>query len=154
MSETKNNTGKYYLIDDAGYATYIIDIEQILRIEDNSVISVNFNVWEANSWNIDTNEVYEKSFVAQVLWKWDNCTHWSFYGMDYDPDIKDSEKDSYYHICGSLFVTRWMIMFAFVRSVMIDICGDKCDDYKDSDKELDRQLLKGYTIKYQGPEKK
>ena len=93
-------------------------------------------------------KIYEKHFIANVYWKYDNCTHWNFYGMDYIPQTPNEDiNPGYYHICGSFFMTRWMIMFAFVRKVMNEILGDKTDDYEDSDKQLDKQLLKTYTIR-------
>lgn len=68
--------------------------------------------------------------------------------MDYDSEDKDEYiNPGYYHICGSFFMTRWMIMFAFVRTVMNEILGDQTNDYEDSDKQLDEQLLKKYTIR-------
>ena len=130
----------YELLDNSGCPIYIIDIHAI----DKSYVI--FKVWEIVSWYSETNEPVEKEFVAEVQWKYDNCTHWNFYGMDYDP-ATDEEKDSYYHICGSFFMTRWMIMFAFVRKVMTEILGDITQDYRDFDKELDNQLLKEYTIR-------
>lgn len=135
---------KYELLDKLGYPIYVIDIEKL----NDEKSCVDFTVWEVDSWD-DTNndkQIYEKHFVASVYFKWDWCTHWNFYGMDYDPET-DKEKDSYYHICGSFFMTRWMIMFAFVRKTMNEILGDKTNDYRDFDKQLDEQLLKTYTIR-------
>ena len=131
---------RYELLDKSGCPIYIIDTHVI----DKSY--VDFRVWEIDSWDSETNEPYEKEFIADVHWKYDNCTHWNFYGMDYNPET-DEEKDSYYHICGSFFMTRWMIMFAFARKVITEILGDITQDYRDSDKELDNQLLKEYTIR-------
>ena len=68
--------------------------------------------------------------------------------MDYDPENKDNDiNPAYYHICGSFFMERWMVMFAFVRTVMLEVLGDRTNDYLDSDKELDKMLLKDYTIR-------
>lgn len=130
----------YELLDKSECAICIISIK---RITESGVV---FTIWEVTSWDGETNEPYEKDFVAEVYWKYDNCTHWNFYGMDYDPET-DEEKDSYYHICGSFFMTRWMIMFAFARKVITEILGDTTQDYRDFDKELDNQLLKEYTIR-------
>lgn len=137
---------KYELLDELAYPIYVIDIEKV----GDEKSCVDSTVWQVDSWD-DTNndkQIYEKHFVANVYWKFDNCTHWNFYGMDYDPEDKDEDiNPSYYHICGSFFMTRWMIMFAFVRKVMNEILGDKTNDYRDFDKELDNQLLKTYTIR-------
>ena len=137
---------KYELLDELAYPIYVIDIEKV----GDEKSCVDSTVWQVDSWD-DTNndkQIYEKHFVANVYWKFDNCTHWNFYGMDYDPEDKDKDiNPGYYHICGSLFMTRWMIMFAFVRKVMNEILGDQTNDYEDSDKQLDEQLLKTYTIR-------
>lgn len=137
---------KYELLDELGYPIYVIDINKI----GDEKSCADFTAWQVDSWD-DTNnnkQIYEKHFVANVYWKFDNCTHWNFYGMDYDPEDKDNDiNPAYYHICGSFFMTRWMIMFAFVRKVMNEILGDTTQDYRDFDKELDNQLLKTYTIR-------
>jgi hypothetical protein len=137
---------KYELLDELGYPIYVIDIEKV----GDEKSYADFKLWAVDSWD-DTNgdkQIYEKHFVATVYWKFDNCTHWNFYGMDYDPEDKDKDiNPGYYHICGSFFMTRWMIMFAFVRKVMNEILGDKTNDYSDSDKQLDEHLLKTYTIR-------
>lgn len=137
---------KIELLDELGYPIYVIDIEKV----GDEKSCVDSTVWQVDSWD-DTNndkQIFEKHFVANVYWKFDNCTHWNFYGMDYDPENKDNDiNPAYYHICGSFFMTRWMIMFAFVRKVMNEILGDKTNDYSDKDKELDKMLLKNYTIR-------
>ena len=41
------------------------------------------------SWFTDcSHNIYEKKFIAEVHWKWDFCTHWRFYGEDYDDKPK------------------------------------------------------------------
>jgi hypothetical protein len=140
--EKEGGEMKYELLDVSGCPIYIIDINVI----DKSYVDL--KVWQADSWDSETNEPYEKEFIAEVHWKYDNCTHWNFYGMDYIPQTPNENiNPGYYHICGSFFMTRWIIMFAFVRKVMNEILGDKTDDYEDSDKQLDEQLLKTYTIR-------
>lgn len=137
---------KYELLDELGYPIYVIDIE---KVSDGKGCA-DFKLWAVDSWN-DTNgdkQIYEKHFVANVFWKFDNCTHWNFYGMNYDPELPDEDiNPGYYHICGSFFMTRWMLMFPFVRKVMNEILGDQTNDYRDFDKQLDEQMLKTYTIR-------
>ena len=137
---------KYELLDELGYPIYVIDITKI----GDEKSFVDFKIWQVDSWDCTTDEkvIHEKHFISDVYWKFDNCTHWNFHGMDYDPEDKDENiNPGYYHICGSFFMTRWMIMFAFVRTVMNEILGDQTNDYEDSDKQLDNQLLKTYTIR-------
>ena len=140
---------KYELLDKSGCPIYVIDIEKIGEY-DNLKTHVDFKIWEVESWSTtaDTTKIGNKHFVANVYFKWDWCTHWNFYGMDYDPENKDNDiNPAYYHICGSFFMERWMVMFAFVRTVMLEVLGDRTNDYLDSDKELDKMLLKDYTIR-------
>ena len=136
----------YELLDEFGYPIYVIDITKI----GDEKSFVDFKIWQVDSWGCTTDEkvIHEKHFISDVYWKFDNCTHWNFHGMDYDPEDKDEDiNPGYYRICGSFFMTRWMIMFAFVRTVMNEILGDQTNDYEDSDKQLDNQLLKTYTIR-------
>ena len=140
---------KFELLDELGYPIYVIDINEI-GVEESHV---DFTVWQVDSWDCTTDEkvINEKHFISNVYWKFDNCTHWNFYGMDYDPELDKEDNNGinpgYYHICGSFFITMWMIMFAFVRKVITEILGDTTQDYHDFDKELDNQLLKTYTIR-------
>ena len=138
---------KYYLIEN-GFPIFELDINNLLEgLGEGTFVAADFNLYRAVSWNNEDNSVYEKDFVASVYFKWDWCTHWNFYGMDYDPTDKETERDSYYHICGSFSMTQWIKMFAFVRTVMFEVLGDQTNDYSDSDKELDKTLLKNYTIR-------
>ena len=136
---------KYELLDELGYPIYVIDIEEL----GDEKSHVDFKLWAVDSWDDihGDKKIYEKHFIANVYWKFDNCTHWNFYGMDYDPESDEDINPGYYHICGSFFMTRWMLMFSFVRKVMHEILGDKTDDYRDFDKQLDEQMLKTYTIR-------
>ena len=97
-----------------------------------------FIIYKAVSWDNDSfHNIYEKNFIAKVHWKWDFCTHWRFYGEDYDKSLGDEvEKDSYYHICSDH--SDYIRMFALL--------GDEQDWYNDKDKELDELVLKGFEI--------
>lgn len=138
---------KFELLNKHEQPIYIIDIDEI-GVEKSHV---NFRIWKGTSWDPETNEMSDKQFVANVYWKFDNCTHWNFYGQEYDPELDEEDNNGinpgYYHICGSFFLTKWIVMFAFVRKVMTEILGDTTKDYVDSDKELDDKLLKEYTIR-------
>ena len=86
---------KYYLKDSDGYPIFEVEIEKL------DEYYCDFIIYKAVSWDIDSfHNIYEKKFIAEVHWKWDFCTHWRFYGEDYDKSLGDeAEKDSYYHIC-------------------------------------------------------
>ena len=98
------------------------------------------------SWFTDcSHNIYEKKFIAEVHWKWDFCTHWRFYGEDYNECLGDeTEKDSYYHICSDH--SDYIRMFAFIRKLMYTLLGDEQTLYSDEDKELDELILKGFEI--------
>jgi len=136
---------KYYLVEN-DLPKFEIDITKInFAGAAKAVSSVDFNIYRADSW-ID-NTISKKHFIASVYYKWDMCTHWNFYGMDYDVENKEEDiNPAYYHICGSFSITDWMRMFAFVRKVMYEVLGDSTNDYSEVDKILDTQLLVGHKI--------
>ena len=109
---------KYWLknITDDSYEYPIFKVE----IEKSEKYYCDFIIYKAVSWGIDNNEIYEKNFIAKVHWKWDFCTHWWFYGEDYNECLDDeAEKDSYYHICSDH--SDYIRMFAFVRKLMYTV---------------------------------
>ena len=133
---------KYWLknITDDSYEYPIFEVE----IEKLDEYFCDFVIYEATSWESDSN-IYEKKFIAEVHWKWDFCTHWWFYGEDYDKSLGDeAEKDSYYHICSDH--SDYIRMFAFVRKLMYTLLYDEQTWYSDKDKELDELVLKGFEI--------
>lgn len=133
---------KYWLknIRDDSYEYPIFEVEIKMLDE----YFCDFTIYKATSWESDYSDIYEKKFIAEVHWKWDFCTHWWFYGEDYDKSCNNSEKDSYYHICSDH--SDYIRMFAFVRKVMYLLLGDKQGWYNEKDKELDELVLKGYEI--------
>lgn len=138
---------KYYLIEN-DFPIFELDINNLAEgLDEGTFVAADFTLYQATSWINEDNSISEKDFLASVYFKWDWCTHWNFYGMNYDPTDEESEKDSYYHICGSFSMNQWIRMFAFVRTVMLEVLGDQTNDYPDSDKELDKMLLKDYIIR-------
>lgn len=99
----------YYLKNkDDGYVTHKFEV-------DGDDFCLSGKCYEAYSWKM-TGEPYEYSFVAGVYCKWDACTHWYFYGEDYNPDaeIDEKEQDSYYHLCGGYSFMRHITAMCFV----------------------------------------
>ena len=131
---------KYYLKDSDEYPIFEVEIEKL------DEYFCDFTIYKANSWDNDSfHNIYEKNFIAKVHWKWDFCTHWWFYGEDYDECLgEEAEKDSYYHICSDH--SDYIRMFAFIRKLMYALLGDEQDWYNDKDKELDELVLKGFEI--------
>ena len=131
---------KYHLKDSDEYPIFEVEIEKL------DEYFCDFTIYKVISWFTDcSHNIYEKKFIAEVHWKWDFCTHWRFYGEDYDKSLGDeAEKDSYYHICSDH--SDYIRMFAFVRKLMYTLLGDEQDWYSDKDKELDELILKGFEI--------
>ena len=139
---------KYYLIEN-DFPIFELDITNLPEgFDKGTFVAADFNLYRVVSWINEDHSISEKDFVASVYFKWDWCTHWNFYGMDYDPEDKNENIDPcYYHICGSFSINQWIRMFAFVRTAMLEVLGDQTNDYSDKDKELDKMLLKDYTIR-------
>lgn len=131
---------KYYLKYSNGCPIFEVEIEKL------DEHFCDFTIYKAISWDNDSSHnIHKKKFIAEVYWKWDFCTHWCFYGEDYDKSLGDeTEKDSYYHICSDH--SDYIRMFAFIRKLMYSILGDPQDWYNEKDKELDEVVLKGYEI--------
>lgn len=112
--------------------------------------------YEAIEWSgVDFKDVVQWSFVADIYFKFDSCTHWWFYGEDYDPQTKN-EKDSYYHLCGCHSFTSHIRDMCFAWKVAADILSsaDGSDYSRDVyyenstvTSELIDLMLKDYTIK-------
>lgn len=95
----------YYLKSDDGYITH----KFVVEADD---FQLTGNCYAASSWYGD-NSPGDYDFVAGVYCKWDSCTHWYFYGEDYDPEI-DNEQDSYYHLCGGYTFLNHIKAMCFV----------------------------------------
>ena len=135
----ENKMKKYHLKDSNGCPIFGVEIEKLEKY------FCDFIIYKAISWESDYSDIYEKKFIAKVHWKWDFCTHWWFYGEDYDESLVDeTEKDSYYHICSG--ISDWIRLFAFTRKLMHSLLGDEQDWYDEKDKELDELVLKGFEI--------
>lgn len=99
-------------------------------------------------------------FFAHVFCKWDACTHWHFFGEDYDS--KKENPDSYYHICGASCFTRLVTMMCFLwklSPMIINECDKETTDYTNEEyyetdeiKRLIETMLDGYTIVKGGAE--
>ena len=84
----------YYLKDHNGHISHKF-------VVDDDDFCLEGRCYEVVTWNADWSP-YEYDFVADVYCKWDACSHWRFYGEDYNPDaeLDEKEQDSYYHLCG------------------------------------------------------
>ena len=128
----------YRLIDEHGYPIYEF------RIKDKDEY-LDGTLWEIYGWDADKNPS-SYNFMADVGMKWDLCSHWNFYGEDYYKfeDGEETEKDSYYHICGAYSYINFMKAMSFVCE--LGKMNIECCDNKEFDKVLSLNLLKGCKI--------
>lgn len=115
--------------------------------------------YRAVGWAGDTNQPCDWHFVADTYCKWDSCTHWYFYGENYDPDYEESETDSYYHLCTEYTFNDHIRLMCFVWKLVADIMTElrKGEEYYDADitkhyieleetRKLVDLMLDGYVI--------
>ncbi len=60
--------------------------------------------YDCISWDGETKKPLDWKFHSEVYAKWDGCSHWRFYGEDYnvkEDKCNNEGVDSYYHICSS-----------------------------------------------------
>jgi hypothetical protein len=94
----------------------------------------------------DNGNLLFPEFFAEACVKWDNCSHFNFYGQDYE---KDNEADSYYHICGSenYILFSSILYFAIITMYMINDETRTFYDYE-ADVDIMKDTLNklGYSI--------
>lgn len=134
----------WYLKDDDGQIGYKFVVEN----DDFNLIGKCYEVW---SWYVDGTPC-EYGFVADAYCKWDACTHWNFYGENYDPEITQ-KPDSYYHLCGGYSFMGHIIAMCFVWKLAEQIISENSsgyvnDEYYDHEriKQLIELVLNGYEI--------
>ncbi len=93
------------LITEDNQVLYLIEYEG-----DNFDYGVNFNVYEASGWDIDTNEVVDTEHYLKGFIKWDGCSHIWF-----------GDENGYLHICGKSYFER----HKQVMDAIWDVCSKK-----------------------------
>ena len=95
----------------------------------------------------------EWEFVADTYCKADACTHWYFFGEDYDPESKSEDNGcSYYHLCGGYCFMNHLTSMCFVWKLMEMLLGETRDyadeSYYDHEKikQVINLVLDGYVI--------
>jgi hypothetical protein len=95
-------------------------------------------------YKVSNDYALDYEFMADVSIKWDNCSHWSFNGMDYTEE--NDEINGYYHICGG----RSYINFIRGMTFAYELAKIKIEGFsvRDSECELieELNLLDGYKI--------
>jgi hypothetical protein len=143
----------YYLIEDKiGYI-----VAKLVLTDD----FMTGDCYTTHAWDTDGTPL-ESSYFAGFYCKPDSCTHWYFRGEYHDPEIKESDGDSYYHICGDYCLKDHIRTMCFIWKVaaMIHIEDAKAsrigwrpetiqECYLDDEeiKALMDLMLDGYTIK-------
>ena len=84
----------------------------------------------------------EDQFIAHVYAKFDSCTHWHFYGEDYDEEIT-KEPDSYYHLCGPYCFAQHIRCMCFVWKLVRLLMR-----WHELDCEIDKDI-EGYYCEYE-----
>lgn len=100
------------------------------------------------AWEIDHPVPFEWELVAEIYFRFDGCTHWHFWGEDWEGT--EETADSYYHICGSTCLLSMMRYMAFVWTV----CGKLQNEWSREEFYLDdkrlnhliESALEGYEI--------
>lgn len=112
----------YYLRNDNGYTVSKIEVTD----NDRCLIG---NCYQAVSWSTDKTPL-DWHFVTGVYCKFDGCTHWNFFGEDYDPEIygQGDKIDAYYHICGPECFIEHIRNMCFVwkvaETILVDCYAD------------------------------
>ena len=106
----------------------------------------------------DGKDVVDWDFFADVYCKFDGCTHWRFYGEDYNPEqdshTHDNEIDAYYHICGPGRFKEHVMNMCFVWKLAEMVLKNGCINHMIDDNyetigftgKLVDKMLEGYTI--------
>lgn len=124
-------------------------VESMIEVEKHNRCHADLICYQATAWGIDTKTPMDYMFLASAYCKWDSCTHWYFYGEDYIPGDDASDKDSYYHLCGSRSFIDHIRAMCFMWKIACEIIGDRAEDnYFASNlcKETVEFMLKGYEI--------
>lgn len=112
--------------------------------------------YEAAGWEPNGTPVNWK-FVAATYCRADACTHWRFFGENYDLDSRAEDNGcSYYHLCGGYSFMDHLTSMCFVWKLMGMLLGETrnyvADCYYDGEriKKTIDLILDGYTIEKEG----
>jgi hypothetical protein len=126
----------------------LIDNGRIIAIYkiDKYPMNIDGKIYKITDWGKNNNPT-DMEFFANAWVKWDNCSHFNFYGQDYK--YGEEEKNSYYHICGPKEYIEFssILYFAIITMTMIN---DKTKTFYDYETDIDimKDTLKnlGYNI--------
>ena len=97
-----------------------------MELTDGEKPCVNGHCYEVTGWSFENKEPVNLHYLAGIYAKWDACTHWYFFGEDYDPEWNDETKeiDGYYHLCGEGSFVRHIRLMCFIWKVISQLIGD------------------------------
>lgn len=122
---------KYRLIDEDNLCTHEF------RISKSDEYYIEGSLYSIVGTKLD-NEPCDYEFVTDAYIKWDACSHFWFYGEDYD-DGEELEKDSYYHICGGYNYLDFIRGIAFIYKLARENIK-KCDKNEFENKDILRLI--------------
>lgn len=146
----------YYLKDIVG--GYVLG-KFVVREDSNTCVIG--DCYEATGWG-SNKEAVIWAYHSGVYCKWDACTHWHFYGEDYDPELNATDRcmDSYYHLCTDGGFTNHIRLMCFVWKIVSSIMAahnegedfsnyiDIMDNYFDlgDTQKLVDLMFEGYSV--------
>jgi hypothetical protein len=102
-------------------------------------MNIDGKIYRVTEWGQNNNPIGFE-FFADVCVKWDNCSHFRFFGQDYKDDIKlddeENEKDSYYHICGCRDYIEFSSILYFANLTM-SMINEKTNTFYDYETDMD-----------------
>lgn len=110
----------YYLKDNEGCPIAVFEVDK------RNGYSVMGRCYSPYSWNVDNTVIYDKHLVADVYCKWDSCTHWRFWGEDWQEE--GDETDSYYHLCGTYRFSNHIRCMCFVWKLVAMLMCESDDN--------------------------
>lgn len=121
---------KYRLIDEDNLCTHEF------RISKSDEHYIEGSLYSIIGTTLD-NEPCDYEFITDTYIKWDACSHFWFYGEDYDKpvDEEEFEKDSYYHICGGANYLEFIRGIAFIYKLAKENIN-KCDKSEFENEEV------------------
>lgn len=119
------------------------------KFESNESVWFEGCAYECSLWeNINGNYLpVNWIFHSNICAKFDGCSHWFFYGEDYNGS--EETEDSYYHLCGTF--TSFIIVMCFIWKIAGDYyiknsSYPKEEIEKEYNLKMVNDLLEGYEI--------
>jgi len=114
--------------------------------------SISGEIYKVTGWG-KNNEPISFDFFADALVKWDNCSHFRFFGDYYksntEYDNVNGTKNSYYHICGCEQYIEFSSILYFANITM-SMINEQTNTFYDPELVMNKMMdfleKFGYTI--------